>query len=566
MEEIRRGFWASLIALIMGTILSLADHATSHGPTPDYAVRIAPRLAADILSGDTGSLTLNVEAAYRAAGASLNDTLVWRVQDYDQIFNWYDQYAQVITLSAMPQDGQVAPYWDNWAAALTGARWDWRRFFADADEARDMARFNQFVLAAHEYGHALSYRYDPEHVRRENGEVNCRELAADRLAGALLEDLADADPRFAHWRQRYAELIASINEEIDPAQRYTLADFAGLDADCHIIHVEQPELDTMTPYASAFFARWQVMLKADLPALPALYQTRLFAPWLDGLTPGAPLARGIRTVGRIDADYSGRFEHGKAEGWHDLAFAPGGDLYVLDYAAWGAPDRLGLYLAYGPAGVAKRKPALESDDLGITHVDGDSFDIGAFLPLGPDRFVVASVDMFDLSGPPVLLDLQRGPDGWTSRILQPLPDSRQIDTRLRLTGPDMASFEIYEIGGAGEDDMPDHWVRYPLDLTTFTLGRPDRWPETRYEWFNDLPDGRSILLDGNEPMVLLADAESLVRIAGNGLQGLKDAPNVLDAEFVHPLTAIGAGDDTVRVLDVDPTGHYYVIRDITLVP
>lgn len=247
------------------------------GSTGAEAAGLVPAdLAAAVARGDTEAVTRGIVEAYGAAGAAGDDTLAWRLQPYDRVVNWYDTITNVITLSALPGDDEVAPYWANWKRTLTGGRWDWRAFFPDPAEARAMARFNQFVLAAHEYGHALAYRYDPDHVERANGEINCRELAADRLTAGLLEELAAADERFAHWRQRYGELAAAINAAIDPAVRYAPVPYSALDADCAVMHVVQPDAQTMTPYASAYFVRWQALLATDLPPLADLYKAYLF--------------------------------------------------------------------------------------------------------------------------------------------------------------------------------------------------------------------------------------------------------------------------------------------------
>src|SRR5690606_34358509 len=110
-------------------------------------------------NADTDELVRGIEEGFGNYGISRNDTLVWQLQPYDGIVNWYNPHSHVINLSQLPQDEEIAPYWDNWSETLTGGAWDWRAFFVDETEARIMARFNQFVLGAHEYGHALTYRY-----------------------------------------------------------------------------------------------------------------------------------------------------------------------------------------------------------------------------------------------------------------------------------------------------------------------------------------------------------------------------------------------------------------------
>src|SRR5690606_38404894 len=120
-------------------------------------------LYAALETSDTRSVTSFVTDYYRDAGISVNPVLEWQFQAFDRIVNWYTQNTQVSMPSTLPQSAdEVAAYWDNWSDVLTRKRWAWRSFFNDDAEAAVMAGFNQFLLAAHEFGHALTYRYDPE--------------------------------------------------------------------------------------------------------------------------------------------------------------------------------------------------------------------------------------------------------------------------------------------------------------------------------------------------------------------------------------------------------------------
>lgn len=551
MEEITYGFWLSLLMLPFG-----GGDAAPPAPAVNE-IQGAPFVHYAIEYADTNDVIYAVEEGYASAGISRNETLTWQFQPYDGIVNWYNQYSQVIKLSELPRDEEIAPYWDNWSETLTGGAWDWRAFFEDEAEARTMARFNQFVLAAHEYGHALTYRYDPDHEAREDNAVNCRELPADRLAAALLEELADVDPLIARYRLRYGDLVTSINAAIPDA--YDIADYASLDADCHIIHVAQPDETTMAPYASAYFARWRVLLQTDLPPLADLCETYLFTPWRDRMVKASPSAEWVATVEWIDDDLTGNFEHGDAVGWRLPAFGPDGKLFVMSFAVTPREGDAGLYLTYGPAG-GKKKTVIDTDGLQADIADPEFFELTAFLPLGNDRFLTASSDMWGEDENLVLLDFRRGPDGWSHRMAQPLPGIRPAETRLRTRHDGAVLLEVYQFG---TEETPARWLSYALDLETMTLGEVSQLPDTPYAWFSDIPDGATVLIDTHNPSILVTKGFETLRIAGNGLQGFKELEDPLDVEFNMPSAAIGL-DGKIRVLDYEPYRQEYVVREIEL--
>jgi hypothetical protein len=555
MEELQYGFWLSLLMLPFG-----GSSGEAPPTVPGFAEIQAVSLVHDAIdNADTYALTYAVEEGYGAFKVSRNDTLTWQFQPYDGLVNWYNQYSQVINLSELPQDDEIAPYWNNWSEALTGGKWDWQAFFADEAEARAMARFNQFVLAAHEYGHALTYRYDPEHEAREDNEVNCRELPADRLAAGLLEELAALDSTIAQYRLRYADLVTAINAAIAEDIRYDIPDYASLNADCHIIHVVQPDETTMAPYASAYFARWQVLLQTDLPPLADLYETHLYTPLRARLAKGSPSAEWVTTIDWIDDDITGNFEHGDVTGWRLPAFAPDGTLYVMNYAATPADGDVGLYITYGPAG-AKQKTVLDTDRIGAEIVDPEFFELTAFLPLGADRFLAASSDMWGDESALVLLDVQRGPKGWTHRIAQPLPGVMPIESRLRTRYDGAILLEIYQFS---TDTEPAYWQSHVLDLESLTATDMTRQPDSPYGWFSDIPDGPTVLIDKDNPSILVTKGFEVLRIAGNGLQGYKELGDPLEVEFTAPSTAIGM-EGKIRVLDYEPYIDEYVVREIEL--
>lgn len=95
---------------------------------------------------DTATVERFVTDHYRDAGISVNDTLTWENQAFDQIVNWYNQYTEVIMLSELPKPAEVAPYWDNWSAVLTQGRWDWRAFLRTRPKRRCWPTSTSFSL------------------------------------------------------------------------------------------------------------------------------------------------------------------------------------------------------------------------------------------------------------------------------------------------------------------------------------------------------------------------------------------------------------------------------------
>ena len=126
-----------------------------------------------------------------------------------------------------------------------------------------MASFNQAYLAAHEAGHALAYHYavnpawdvvseDPYTV-----SVHCQELLADRVAAAVLHEAAASDPRADAYRERYLELMASIDAAIPERQRVRLSSLEAC-SEAPVLHPQDEA--TFQSYVSAFFERQRLLL------------------------------------------------------------------------------------------------------------------------------------------------------------------------------------------------------------------------------------------------------------------------------------------------------------------
>lgn len=253
-------------------------------------------LAEAMENGDTEAAGRALAAALEDAGFDLPDDLSWRIQGFEQPISFYSSGTRTVTLSAMPNAAQTDAYWQNWSALLTGGAWAPEAFFADAAEARRLAAFNQAYLGAHELGHALAYRY-AVNPRTDDGNVNCQELLADRVAAAALDRVARADARFADLRTRYLALLASIQGEVPrpvtmPPRQRLLADCRGV----AVADVDRRDPATLVPYASAFFARTLRLHEGDGPEPLAALADGVFLPELRAYFAGAPAASGAVAV------------------------------------------------------------------------------------------------------------------------------------------------------------------------------------------------------------------------------------------------------------------------------
>jgi hypothetical protein len=230
-----------------------------------------------IRAGDMDAMIPEIIAVYEDAGLSWDRGIKWNVGPFTTTYWYYDPNTDEILAGAVPADDEIGPYWQTWSDALTDGNFVPAEFFASEEEARELARYNQYVLATHEAAHAITFRYDYGHLRRHGYDINCREYYADRLTVAILNEQARLDPDMARWRARYLELVTAMGETIPEQYRYHIAHFAALDADCALIDVAQPTPETMQPYASAYFERYRVLLEADLPPMVEVFETHLTA-------------------------------------------------------------------------------------------------------------------------------------------------------------------------------------------------------------------------------------------------------------------------------------------------
>lgn len=530
----------------------------------------APAHAADIdalyaalEASDTQAVERFVTDHYRDAGISVNETLEWQHQPFDQIVNWYNQHTEVIMLSELPQPAEVAPYWDNWSAVLTEGRWDWRSFFADATEAALLANFNQFLLAAHEYGHALTYRYDPEHEARYDYAINCREYLADRLAAALLEEVADADARLASLRQRYRALIDVINGQIAPQYRYEVPTFAALDADCRLLAVEQPTETSMTPYASAFFVRHALLQAADLPPLAELYATHLLPFWRERQPPASGRA-GPVTTGAAVAVQSATASAILPFEQRQLAFAPDGTLYAIDAGADPDAEPPRIRFSYGKADAPLELAIPPSDLPGVVLGDFRLLSFSGAVSLGPDRFLVISGGAGLGSMPILLFDVARRDGRWQLRVVDLEPDCAVAES-IALVGlaRDPAGQPSAFLIEPGSGTTPARWRRIDLDSTTLAPLATHHLPFSGADTPAALgPAGETYFFDDHRILVVNRDGRAEA-FAGAGLQGFKDAADPLRAEFAVLTAPLHQRPDGgMDMLDYDPAAGTYVLRHI----
>ena len=299
---------------------------------------LAPAQAAPIdaiRAGDMNQMIEEIIAVYEDAGLSWDRGNEWLIGPFTTTYWFYNANEDEVHVGAVPADDEIVPYWQAWSTTLTDGYFDPDSFFASAEEAREMAHYNQYVLATHESAHAMTFRYDYPHLIRHDYDINCREYYADRLTVAILNAQAEAEPDMARWRDRYLDLVIAMGETIPEQYRYHIADFATLDADCAVIDVKQPTPETLQPYASAYFERYRVLLEAELPPMAAIFKTHLSDAHTTGMgaIPYAEARDGLElaTLAELEEFDLGRF-YGAERGESDIvsraaAFGPDGKLW-----------------------------------------------------------------------------------------------------------------------------------------------------------------------------------------------------------------------------------------------
>lgn len=420
-----------------------------------------------------------------------------------------------------------------------------------------MAGFNQFLLAAHEFGHALTYRYDPEHHARGDYEINCREYPADRLAAALLDELAEKDARIAALRQRYRLLIDAINAEVAPEHRYDLPAFEVLDADCKVMVIEQPTDDpeSMVPYASAFFVRHALLQAQDLPPLAEVYENHLFRYWRERQPPPSGRAGAVTTIRTLE-HRPGRQQTGLEYGSTLFAFTPDGEIYLVEAGHAEEGTAVTIALNYGklgePAEVALPPQHLE----GVVLPEFGFFDLMSAIAFGPDRFaVMTGTELGD--APALVIELRRTGTSWSKKTIDLVPDPAawpDLQGSALAFDPAGTPYAFVSRGSAG-------WTRIRLDPETLEPGET-----VTFGYLDGRPiavgAGGESFLARDHQIVSVAPTGAVTAFAGNQLQGFRDNADPLAAEFAMFGLEAYPSADGLNVLDYDPAAGRYVIRHV----
>lgn len=531
------------VAAVVGVWLALL---------PPVAAAETDALYAALLDGNSQAVAGYVTDHYRRAGASISEAWTLTLQPFDRIVDWYDPATDEVVVSAIPRPSEVARYWDNWSMVLTGGHWQADRFFRDAAEAQLLASFNQLLITAHEFGHAIVARYDRGYEERWDFEINCREYAADRLADALLGEVASGDARFAAMVARYQDLIADLNAGVPDGFRYGAVTASQLREDCRVMHVEQGSDSKMTAYASAFFVRHLALLGAEPASLAQLLETELFPHWRAAQLPSFGGFGGVTTLKHypdLDLATPDRdFEIGARL----ATISPEGDLFVVDAGlTGGTPARAGL--RFGAAGEPAElitPTTLPGTSLTTRHLHFSSAAV-----LNRDHVLAFASDLGFATSDCALIDARRSGAGWIVRARQ---------------------FSDYPgaIGwvAAGADgklyvflDAAVGLVRLELDQATLATVATHQFPG-RYGTPMSVGRNGTSYFRGADVLVGVGDDGIARAAAGNGLRGYKDAADATAAEFIYADRFGATADGGLVVLDLDPSTRQYTTRRVAPLP
>lgn len=422
-----------------------------------------------IRAGSMEQMIPEIVAIYEDAGLSWDRGIEWQVGPFTTTFWFYDPNVREITVGAVPADSEIETYWQTWSDVLTDGIFVPATFFSSDDEARELAHYNQYVLATHESAHAITFRYDYPHLQRHDYAVNCREYYADRLSVAILNEQARVDLDMARWRARYLELVEAMGETIPDQYRYHIPDFAALDADCALIDVAQPTPETMQPYASAYFERYRVLLQADLPPMASLFQTHLFGRWDEAYkdTPFAPSREGLElaTLAELEEVTLGTVYGSDIGGSADdrtrvAAFDPSGKLWFASLSYDSKSRFAALFFGTEPEQDAPILPPAE------WHQPSMQLELSSLAVLSADRFLV-SLQHWDNGGIEggerhfvtfILAD--RVNDVWTLTSLAEVEDMHQA---VILRSPIDKLYMLTTQDHAGRDPTTN-WIGFEISL------------------------------------------------------------------------------------------------------
>lgn len=247
--------------------------------------------------GDTENAFWFLAELYRRNGADIANEGRWKlkleVRDYKEIINRYNNGSVKIELSRMMKPEETIDYWENWSKVLAAGNFDQKTFFKDDRERFLLANFNVLILAAHEIGHYLDYRYkmsDRDYsggFLHDNDPLNCTENYADKFAVATVNHLAK-DARFAAIRPRYLELIKEFNNKIPAENRYNFTSYDLVGEKCGTIDLMKNGVNPdnsvnenfFRQYTSAYFNRHRLMLENEnYGNLSNIIKTELLDPF-----------------------------------------------------------------------------------------------------------------------------------------------------------------------------------------------------------------------------------------------------------------------------------------------
>lgn len=542
----------------MKSVLPAATAFVIFGATA--SVEAAPVDA--IRAADMQQMIPEVIAVYEDAGLSWDYGIEWKPGPFTTTYWYYDPNEDEIIVGAVPGDDQIEVYWQTWSDVLTDGNFDPASFFASESEARELARYNQYVLATHESAHAITFRYDYGHLKRHDWAINCREYYADRLTVAILNEQAAHDADMARWRERYLDLVVAMGDTIPEQYRYHIADFPTLDANCAVIDVSQPTPETMQPYASAYFERYRVLLEADLPSMADVFQTHLKS-YHDQTLAALPLDP-ERTAYEISTR-DGRLERARIGGDREddfsrsraAAFGPDGTLYfaTLGYDS----DTRMVSLEFGT------DPAIgpEVGPPGEWHRPSRRLEITSLAVLSAD-FFIAALEHWEPKGDTdeaqyvvSWIAATRADNTWSIDVITEVEDMARAAV-LRDPGGRIVLMATPE--PTAVSSRSSQWVAIEIDTETRDVVKQLPVPASFDEPF--AIDAKDRIYEAIVDVMWRSTPDGVDTVfAGQRLQGLRDG--TLDkAELSYPEVLQWMADGTALVLDLAPGYRSWATREI----
>ncbi len=495
-----------------------------------------------IANGDMAAATKEIENTYIEHGLSWPPFVRWEIGPYTTTYWYYDTTDEKIVAGDMPKPGEIADYWKTWSRALTAGNWDPDGFFVSNEEALQLARFNQYVLATHETAHVMTYRYDPEHRERHGYEINCREYYADRLTHAILQDLASDDADMARWRARYLELVTDMRGAIPAEFDVGDANFMALEADCATLKVEQPSPTELRAYASAYFTRHRALMMAELPPLGEVFATHLealraqkagrFAP-ADDMPPMR--IETLRDVGELETGLTGIDPQTNARIERAVAFDPAGELWQATLSHVSGSDK--AVLAFGRVGGTVAPLAPQTTLLRAT----DRLSLTSLVVFSPDLFFLAFAES---PARALVLRASRNGGQWALDVIADDEGFGTANVFRSASGRFFAAFS--RRSGSGTTD--NSWSVGEFD--PLKAGDPlgsVHLPVAAKEPVAADENGR-LLFSGFSMLVRIETEPKISRIAGNALRGNRDGDAVA-GELTDIVAAQAMPDGSMLLLD-----------------